>query len=642
MNDRRRSRAELRKGAPAFVDDANTGRRTGKFIPTVQLDEDGFESIEGLFGSQAYAVDAPKQRARKKLATVVEYSYIEEEEEEGESMELTRIAENEDDMDDYDIPEVQPAPVPVRRPVVHRSSPIIDDHVPSPQRFSQSSQSTRRARAPLNSARRSHSLMRSSSPIAPDPEPEEEDEEEEPEPQPEPEKSRRRTISRRSTLGNGDHSVDMELDEPTLSVVQEQDEEIDVDVGSPPPPPPSPPKVVKKEKTIAPAEKPSSSSGNKSNAAASSVNKPASKTAQPPARALTPTPPPPANDDMEEEIANGLAQLDAGGHEEDEPEPEPPAKSGAKAKGRPKGKGKAKEKRPRDEEEEGQKSPKKPRAGKGKENANARETTVEPVGRRKKRDFSANTPPNVRRSQRERFSPLEWWRGEKFVYGRSPDPEEGPLLVPLIRAIERPPKPPAATLSKKVPKKGGRKTKVKKEEEDQELGEVGVFGAPRTQEDGLDEETEELGVVMDYATGREVERRIAFPGARVDFSPSEGPFSFQKIFGDSDYFAAGVMKIPVGGRKPNRPSKENTFAFYCVSGAVEVKVHKSTFTIAPGGMFLAPRGNVYTIANISQRDAYIFFAQSRKVLDDSEEPPPLPREKESLPTKAKAKVVAKK
>jgi centromere protein C len=56
---------------------------------------------------------------------------------------------------------------------------------------------------------------------------------------------------------------------------------------------------------------------------------------------------------------------------------------------------------------------------------------------------------------------------------------------------------------------------------------------------------------------------IAFPGARVDFNPSDGPFSFQKIFGDSDFFAAGVMKIPVGGRKPNKPSKENTFVSAC-------------------------------------------------------------------------------
>ncbi|QRW27764.1 centromere protein Scm3 [Rhizoctonia solani] len=539
MNDRRRSRAELRKGAPAFVDDANTGRRTGKFIPTVQLDEDGFESIEGLFGSQAYAEEA---------ATVVEYSYIEEEEEEGESMELTRIAENEDDMDDYDIPEVQRASCAHSVPLQH----LCDDRSYTGPRLSWTItfpllNDSPNLRNPHEQGlrlipRRSHSLMRSSSPIAPDPEPEEEEEEEEPEPQPEPEKSRRRTISRRSTLGNGDHSVDMELDEPTLSVVQEQDEEIDVDVGSPPPPPP-------------PLQSPT---------AASSVNKPASKTAQPPARTLTPTPPPPANDDMEEEIANGLAQLDAGGRRGR-------ARTRASRQIRRKSQGQAKG--------QGQRQRKEAEMRKRTAKNHPRSLEQERARRMRMRGKPLLSLWVGGKSAISVIFSLEWWRGEKFVYGRSPDPEEGPLLVPLIRAIERPPKPRSRTIQKGTQERR-KEDQGKKEEEDQELGEVGVFGAPRTQEDGLDEETEELGVVMDYATGREVERRIAFP-----------VLDFQKIFGDSDYFAAG---------------------------------------------------NVYTIANISQRDAYIFFAQSRKVLDDSEEPPPLPREKESLPTKAKAKVVAKK
>lgn len=57
---------------------------------------------------------------------------------------------------------------------------------------------------------------------------------------------------------------------------------------------------------------------------------------------------------------------------------------------------------------------------------------------------------------------------------------------------------------------------------------------------------------------------------------------------------------------------------------------------------LCSTGNIYTIANISQRDAYIFFAQSRKVLDDSEEPPPLPQRESIGGSKARAKVVQKK
>ncbi|KAG8791377.1 hypothetical protein FRC12_009320 [Ceratobasidium sp. 428] len=625
MDDRRKSRLEPPKSALAFVDDENRGRRTGKLIPAVHRDEDGFESIEGLFGSQAYSVNDPKRRQKKQpaLAPVVERSYMEDE---GSDMDITQVVNDDpNDMSDYDLPEAPsaPPPQPTRRPPPRRSSPQID-HVPSPRGskyFSEQqslSQSTRRARAPLNSViHRSHSAQRSSSP-------------------PQPFSPPVNAASRRTTLVNGNASADMELDEEEEEEYQtapgddagdeemeEEVEEINVDAPESPirPPPKTSPKrsPAKSRQSTAPKAKP---------------------------RAPTPEPDP----DMEDDIAAGLADLDAGPPESDE-EPEPPSPPKSKGKGKEKDKGKGKEKaspkRSRAEEEDEERgSPKKKAKGKGKEKEKAKATVV-PVGKRRKRDFSASTPPNVRRSQRERFSPLEWWRNEKFVYGRSPDPDEGPLLVPLIKGIERPPKPSPIPLSKKHrATRRGKAVKVKKEEdEDGASGWVdgdGVFGGPRAVEDGMDEETEELGVVMDYATGKEIERRIAFPGARVEFQPTEGPFHFQKIFGDSDFFAAGVMKIPVGGRKPNKPSKENTYVFYCVSGAVEVKVHKSTFVIAPGGMFLAPRGNVYTISNVSQRDAYIFFAQSRKVLDNSDEPPPLPREvgTSTEGKKTKAKVVS--
>lgn len=62
-------------------------RRTGKLIPAVQRDEDGFESIEGLFGSQAYSVNAPRQRQKKQaaLTPVAEQSY-----DEGSDMDITQ------------------------------------------------------------------------------------------------------------------------------------------------------------------------------------------------------------------------------------------------------------------------------------------------------------------------------------------------------------------------------------------------------------------------------------------------------------------------------------------------------------------------------------------------------------------------
>lgn len=73
--------------------------------------------------------------------------------------------------------------------------------------------------------------------------------------------------------------------------------------------------------------------------------------------------------------------------------------------------------------------------------------------------------------------------------------------------------------------------------------------------------------------------------------------------------------------------------FYVLEGAVTFKVHRTSFLLATGGMFLVPRGmnlrdvpslcarayhhdspgNMYYIQNVSDRDAKLFFAQARKV-----------------------------
>ena len=36
-------------------------------------------------------------------------------------------------------------------------------------------------------------------------------------------------------------------------------------------------------------------------------------------------------------------------------------------------------------------------------------------------------------------------------------------------------------------------------------------------------------------------------------------FAFQKIFGDGEFIAAGQLLIPVGGKKPSKGTKDNTY-----------------------------------------------------------------------------------
>lgn len=68
----------------------------------------------------------------------------------------------------------------------------------------------------------------------------------------------------------------------------------------------------------------------------------------------------------------------------------------------------------------------------------------------------------IRKSRRERFAPLEYWRGEKVVYGRTES--SGPILVPTIREIRRIPSEPPVPLGAKQKKRKYKKNSANPEE----------------------------------------------------------------------------------------------------------------------------------------------------------------------------------
>lgn len=85
-------------------------------------------------------------------------------------------------------------------------------------------------------------------------------------------------------------------------------------------------------------------------------------------------------------------------------------------------------------------------------------------------------------------------------------------------------------------------------------------------------------------------------------------WSFQKVFGDADFIAAGVLIIPPNAKKPSKGTKDNTYVrrascllfmfqillllqvFYVIEGAVNLKIHDTSLVLATGAMFLVPRG----------------------------------------------------
>lgn len=138
--------------------------------------------------------------------------------------------------------------------------------------------------------------------------------------------------------------------------------------------------------------------------------------------------------------------------------------------------------------------------------------------------------------------------------------------------------------------------------------------------------------MLDYVSNDDVRRRVAFTSKMVTPKPAaNNDFAFQKIFGDGEFIAAGQLIIPVNGKKPSKGTKDNTYVFYVIEGAINLRIHQTSFILATGGMFLIPRGNNYYLENISQRPARLFFAQARKVsIDRAETPPEVHRAPPSL------------
>lgn len=174
--------------------------------------------------------------------------------------------------------------------------------------------------------------------------------------------------------------------------------------------------------------------------------------------------------------------------------------------------------------------------------------------------MSPENPDGLRRSRRYRYKPLEYWRLEKVVYGRVDEEDEEnhkPKLVAPIREIVRLPKEEVQPLGGKKSRKRRAKSKSKT------VGpEVDPESDPEDQvynpEEGWDAGTKPQGHVLDYTTKVDVERRVAYTASMV-VPAGDGPWKFQKIFGDGDFIAAGHLIIPVGSEKPSKGTKDNTY-----------------------------------------------------------------------------------
>ncbi|KAM0754126.1 hypothetical protein T439DRAFT_378211 [Meredithblackwellia eburnea MCA 4105] len=221
-------------------------------------------------------------------------------------------------------------------------------------------------------------------------------------------------------------------------------------------------------------------------------------------------------------------------------------------------------------------------------------------------------PEGVRRSGRQKIEPLEYWRNERVIYKR----RQSGLGIDAVVRIE---KEPVVSLNHRRKGASGGRRQGSRATIKKRSPSAGVKSEIPEEEEGVDEMTDEDGIVWSWEGDCEVQRRIAFTSKMMNPVPtSSKKFSFQKIFTELDYLAGGIVQIPSGHAKPLKQSKDNSYLFYVIEGAVSVTTHRTIMSMGTGGTFFVPRGNFYSIQTISSRDARLFFAQARRVLEDAD------------------------
>lgn len=174
--------------------------------------------------------------------------------------------------------------------------------------------------------------------------------------------------------------------------------------------------------------------------------------------------------EVEEEIAQGLHDLEIEQSEEEEQTPPPPPR---------------KKQRIIEEQEKPKKNETRKQRKENRGSIPVHLTIAEP-------------PRNgVRRSKRERYKPLEWWRGEKVVYGRTQS--SGPILVPTIKEIIRIPIQKPLPLSHK--RRGYSRARSKTADEK-------LTTVVHNPEEGWDDATDPFGEVYDLDKQALVVRRM--------------------------------------------------------------------------------------------------------------------------------------
>ncbi|KAJ3225223.1 Centromere protein C [Clydaea vesicula] len=246
--------------------------------------------------------------------------------------------------------------------------------------------------------------------------------------------------------------------------------------------------------------------------------------------------------------------------------------------------------------------------GKKSEEKRGRSTSSQPRKKGKEKtsyqtlknsDLGSENANGLRKSSRNRISPIKWWNGECIEYKRIKDEFSGMIGLPKIAEVIR------VEDSKDDFHHAKKKRKFIKKEN-------GVENNLR-EENLIDLKLHDIKFeARNRKTGDTEPMELIISQNKIDWLETHEDFDYAKTFEvDDDYklknVSTGFMLMKPGSEKPNRNTKLNTLTIVVVTGKCEVTIHRTTVSVGVGTQFTIPQGNQYKLVNNGKYNCRLFW-----------------------------------
>lgn len=205
-----------------------------------------------------------------------------------------------------------------------------------------------------------------------------------------------------------------------------------------------------------------------------------------------------------------------------------------------------------------------------------------------------------RAGKRQKIAPLNYWAGEKIKYKFVASKLDS-VMLPEIQQVCK------VEIKQEVPRAKAKHHRSKPNSTKHRSGSAEV------QEKVAPLDSPYIDV-LNHVTGDEEQLRVVCtPEMHDPRVVGSGGYTFQRTFSVGNFCGSGILNLDPGAEKPNKNSGLTAVFFYVISGHIKVHLHKSLFEVGTGTHFVIPRGNQYSLLNMSStKEARLLFMQARE------------------------------